>query len=62
MDAKAHLAKLACMRKLYTCQVTGIVNITDPQAYAAKKCGSTADNPTSIMLSIGQMLRNTSKQ
>jgi hypothetical protein len=53
LDAKAHQATLAWVCKLYTCQVTGFVNITDPQIYAAKKCGNTADNSSSVKLSIG---------
>ena len=46
LDTEAHQAALAYLSELHTCFDTGFVNITDPQVYAAKKCGNDADNPT----------------
>jgi hypothetical protein len=41
-----HDVQSAYLGKLLTCPDSGLINISDPQLYAAKCCGLHADNPT----------------
>jgi hypothetical protein len=41
-----HDVQLAYLGKLLTCPHSGLINISDPQLYAAKSCGLHTDNPT----------------
>jgi hypothetical protein len=45
-STEGHAAQLASLAELFTCSDTGLVNITDPRVYAAKKMGSDSDMPT----------------
>ena len=45
-DPHGHEAQLAYLADVFTCADTGVMDITDPRAYAAKLRGGDADNPT----------------
>ena len=37
---------MAYLAEVFTCPDTGVMDISDPRAYAAKQRGGDADNPT----------------
>ena len=45
-DHHGHEAQLAYLADVFTCVDTGVMDVTDPRAYAAKLCGGDADTPT----------------
>jgi hypothetical protein len=46
LDPKGHQAQLVYLAELFTCTDTGVINITDPRVYSAKRPRTDSDMPT----------------